>query len=86
MDIGFGTDINVLKEGPCPIKEAKTEVLLGVANAIGHIDDRAGVSANDGPIGRSGEGSRKLGLTPEGMMGGWRTIWVLDSAGRGQSS
>jgi hypothetical protein len=57
-----------------------------VANAIGHSDDRAGVSANDDPIGRSGEGSRKLGLTPEGMMGGWKTIWVLDSAGRGQSS
>jgi hypothetical protein len=86
MDIGFGTDINVLKEGPCPIKEAKTEVLPGVANAIGHSDDRAGVSAKDDPLGRSGEGSRKLGLTPEGMMGCWRTIWVLDSAGRGQSS
>jgi hypothetical protein len=60
--------------------------LSGVANAIGHSDDRAGGSANDNPIGRSGEGLRELALTPEGMMGGWRTIWVLESAGRGQSS
>jgi hypothetical protein len=35
-----------------------------VANAIGHSDDRAGVSAKDDPLGRSGEGSRKLGLNP----------------------
>jgi hypothetical protein len=59
--------------------------LSGVANAIGHSDDRASVSANDGP-GRSGEGSRERALDPKGVMGCWRTIWVLDSAGRGQSS
>jgi hypothetical protein len=35
-----------------------------VANAIGHSDDRACVSANDGPMGRSGEWSRELALNP----------------------
>jgi hypothetical protein len=28
-----------------------------MANAMGHSDDRVGVSANDDPLGRSGEGS-----------------------------
>jgi hypothetical protein len=36
-----------------------------VANAIGHSDDRVCVSANDGPIGRSGEGSRELAHNPQ---------------------
>jgi hypothetical protein len=36
-----------------------------VANAIGHSFDRAGVSANDDPIGRSGEGRESLPSTQE---------------------